>query len=137
MKKENLNDLKSFKGFEIIDMQNYNLTNEDINFLKNDSLIDLREINLDGNKITNLNFLDKIKSQNLKNITIKNNPINDGILYINENLLNTKIRTIGAKIKNDNHVLSLYYKDNDKYKLYFDYLVDIHKNLDILQQLNL
>lgn len=105
--------------------------------MKNDSFIDLREINLDGNKITNLNFLDKIKSNNLKKITIKNNPINDGILYINENLLNSKIRKLDVKIENGSHVLSLYYKYNDKYELYFDYFIDIHKNLDILQQLNL
>ena len=138
-----LNELKLLKFCKSIDIQNYQLTDNDLNFLKNDTLVKLENINLDGNKITNLNFLDKIQSLNLKKISIKNNPINDGIIYINNNIKKEVLKNIDVKIKEDDHnihILSLYYNSNkwdDNYKLYFDYLYDSHKNLDILKELNL
>ena len=136
--KEKLNDLKFFKWAKKINLPNINLTNDDINFLKEETLLYLKDINLDGNKITNINFLDKIQSRELQYVSVKNNPINDGILDINEKLPNLKIRTIQTQIENDKHKLSLYYKDDkNTYELYFDYLIDIQQNLDILHKINL
>ena len=138
-----LNELKLLKWCKSIDLQNYQLTDNDLNFLKNETLIYLENINLDGNKITNLNFLDKIQSLHLKKISIKNNLINDGVIYINNNIKKEVLKDIEVKIKEDNdniHILSLSYNSNswdDKYKLYFDYLYDSQKNLDILKDLNL
>ena len=134
--KKKLNELKFFKGCKIIDIQNFNLTNDDINFLKNDSFADLKKINLDGNEITNLDFLDTINSSILNKISIKNNPINEGIVYINKNLAKIKIKTLRVRINNDKHILSLYYKYGN-HELFFDFLIEISKNLDILENINL
>ena len=112
--KEKFIQLKDFKWCKKIDIKNYDLTNDDINFLIHGTFENLEEINLDGNKITNLNIIDKIQSKKLKHISIMNNPINDGIIYINDKLHDLKMKKINVKIENNNHVLSLNYFDEKK-----------------------
>ena len=136
--KNKLDNIKTFKNCEKIDIQNLGLNDNDINFLKNETLSDLKTIILEGNQITNLNFLDKLVSKNLNHISLKNNPINNCVEYIDNNLKSLKIKNIEIKLKKDHvdsHLISFNYDGN--YSLYFDYLINKDKNLEILQQINL
>ena len=84
--KTKLDNIKTFKHCQNINIQDFGLNDNDINFLKNETLSDLETIILDGNQITNLNFLDKLVSKNLKNVSFKNNPINNCFECIDNNL---------------------------------------------------
>ena len=97
--KNKLDNIKTFKNCEKIDIQNLGLNDNDINFLKNETLSDLKTIILEGNQITNLNFLDKLVSKNLNHISLKNNPINNCVEYIDNNLKSLKIKNIEVKLK--------------------------------------
>ena len=136
--KNKLDNIKRFKKCEKINIQNLGLNDNDINFLKNETLSDLKTIILRGNQITNFNFLDKLVSKNLDYISLENNPINNCVEYIDNNLKSLKIKNIEVKLEKDqidSHLISFDYDGN--YSLYFDYLIDKDKNLEILQQINL
>ena len=133
--KNKLNEIKSFKTCHTIEINNIELSINDLNFLSNPTLFYLRKIYLNGNKITNLDFLDKISSEWLNKISIKNNLIdNNGFEYINNK---KTCKSLDIKIKEDNnnfYVINFSYKKN--YELDFDYLYDVHKNFEILKMIN-
>ena len=135
--KKRLNEIISFKLCENISLNKMELNDNDINWLKHETLSDLRELNLDNNKITNIEFLDKIKSKKINIISIKNNLINDGIKYIEDNIKSEKIREIKIKKSDDENtfIISLYYSGS--YQLYYDMFYEANKNLEILKSINL
>ena len=138
LNKRKLNELRSFQLCEEITLNNLELNDDDINFLKHDTLLNLKRLSLNNNTITNLKFLDKIKSQKLYYVKIQKNLINEGAKYIEENIKSQKLYDIEIKRKPYNEnilILSLSYKGN--YKLYFDIFYDTNKNLEILKQINL
>ena len=130
--KSRLNEIKSFKTCTKIDINNAELSYNDLGFLNNGSLFYLNYIYLNGNKITNIDFLDKIASKCLYSISIKNNLLDNGIESINNNN-NFSCSNLEVKIKEDNkNMFMLSFSYDGKYRLYFDYLYDANKNLDIL-----
>ena len=136
--KKRLNDIKSFKSCSTIDLNKIELNDDDINFLKNDSLLDLNTLILDDNKITNIEFLDKIKSNKLHFVSIKNNLLKDGIQYIEDNIKSEKLSEIIIKKKSNNEnnlIFSLQYNGN--YNLILDIFYAANNNLEILKLINL
>ena len=114
------------------------MTDDDITFLKHDTLLDLKKLTLDENKITNIEFLDKMKSNKLKFVSLKKNLISNGLKYIEDNIKSEKLCDIEIKRKSDNQnifILSLNYNGN--YQLNYDMLYDINKSLEILKEINL
>lgn len=100
----------------------------------------MKILNLNDNKITNLNFLDNIKYKSLEELSLKNNLINNGIESIKnlcDRLGDVTLESLKVKIKDDIHQINFSYSKNDTFHLYFDYLYDIDKNLDILQNIDL
>lgn len=100
----------------------------------------MKILNLNDNKITNLNFLDNIKYKSLEDLSLKNNLINNGIESIKnlcDRLGDVTLESLKVKIKDDIHQINFSYSKNDTFHLYFDYLYDIDKNLDILQNIDL
>ena len=133
-----LNDIKSFKFCKEIILNEAGLTDDDIKFTQHETLLDLQRLSLDKNKITNIDFLLKIKSKELNYVSIKNNMINKGLKYIDENLFSQKMHNIEFKTNPENKdilILSLFYKG--KYDLYFDYFYESDNNLEILKEMNL
>ena len=104
-----------------------------MNIDKNNCLDDL---NLNGNKITNLEFLSNSDSSNLKSVSLKNNLINNGINIIN-NLKSLQIESLKIKLKEDEqylHIISFEYFG--KYNLTFDFLSNINESLNLLKEIN-
>ena len=141
---DNINDIHYFKGCEEIHLNNLGLDDEYIKFLNNGTLDGLKIINLDGNKITNLDIFDYIQSMEyIEKLSLKNNLINKGIEKINNNTYN--LQNLEVKLNQDNpntYIISFDYfkKFKDRYSdflIYFDYLYDINNNLDILKILNI
>ena len=129
--------IKNFDNCKIININNFGLTDENINIMKIDKIYCLEELNLDGNKITSLEFLDNVDSSTLKNILLKNNLISKGINIINNNN-SLKIKSLKIQVKNDDqnyHLITFEYFG--KYNLIFDYLSDINESLDFLKGINL
>ena len=136
--KKRLNEIKSFKSCKTISLNKIELNDEDINFLKHESLLDLNTLILDDNKITNIEFLDKIKSDKLNSVSIKNNLIKNGMKYIEDNIKSEKLRDIKIKKNPDNKkVFEFHLEYNGNYQLYLDEFYDVNNNLDILNLLNL
>ena len=136
--KKELNKIKTVKSCEKIILNNMELIDEDINFIRKDELLKLKELNLDENKITNAEFLDKIKSSDINFISIKNNLINECLKFIDENIKSEKLYNLEIKRKNENEniiMLSLIYKGN--YTLYLDMFYDLDKTFEILTKINL
>ena len=136
--KKRLNKIKTFKFCETITLDKIELTDDDITFLKHDTLLDLKKLTLDENKITNIEFLDKMKSNKLKFVSLKKNLISNGLKYIEDNIKSEKLCDIEIKRKSDNQnifLLSLNYNGN--YQLNYDMLYDINKSLEILKEINL
>ena len=132
---DKIEKIKNFKNCRKIVLNNLQLNDNDIAFLNNDTLLDLKELNLDRNKITNLNFIDNIKSKQLQLISIKDNLINKGIEIINNNKLFLNNLHIIIKSYNKNkYLISLKY--SGIYDLYFDYLLDKDRNFDIFNNIN-
>ena len=134
---DNINKIKTMKMFRTckeISLNNLELTDEDIKFLKNEKF-SLNYINLNYNKITNLNILEYFKSYNV--IQIKNNEITTGIETVNNDP--SKILTsFEVKLKNEDqnfHIISMRYLKNYS-ELIFDYLYSVNNNLDILKIFN-
>ena len=134
---DKLNEIKSFNICKTIDLVNIDLSQNDFNFLNNATLFYLEYIYLNGNKLTNLNFLDKISSKCLRKISIQNNFIDSGIEYITSNKF--ICNSINVKIKDDNKnniLISFSFYYNNQYRIYLDQLYDVNKNLDILKNIN-
>ena len=139
---DKINKIKYFNGCKEIYLNNFQMIDNDIQFLNNSTLYDLVKLNLDGNKITNLNIINNIKSLNLRNLSLKNNLINSGIELIN-NKEHYELYSLEAKMDNDNkinHIISFTflnrYEHYFNFFFYFDYLYDINKNFDIFKELN-
>ena len=133
---DKIEKIKNFKGCEKIDLSNLQLNDNDIICLENKTLPDLYKLNLNGNKITNLNFLKKININWNGKVSIKNNLINQGIEVIKENN-NISLKNMQIKIKNDDenkYIISFDY--SGKYDLCFDYFIDKNKNFDIFKNIN-
>ena len=136
--KKRLNEIKSFNSCTDIILNKFELTNDDINFLQHDTLLNLKQLILDENKITNIEFLDKIKSDKLSCISIKNNLINDGLKYIDDNIKSEKLCSIKIKRQNDREdILKLSLNYNGNYQLNFDMFYEVNLNLEILKQIDL
>ena len=134
--KSRMNNIKSFNYCDKIVLKNINLNDNEANFLTHSTLTNLKRLELDGNKITNIDFLGKIPSGYLDYVSIKSNLIEDGIEYINNNIKSEKVRDINVKKKdNDGLIISVYYIGN--YHLYFDNFYNINKNMEILKRINL
>ena len=136
--KKMLNKVKSFKSCQTITLNKIELTDDAINFVKHDSLLELEKLILDENKIRNIEFLDKIKSNKLNFVSIKNNLINDGMKYIDDNIKSEKFNSIEIKRKSDNEdifTFSLKYIGN--YNLNCDMFDNLNKNLEIFKEINL
>ena len=130
-----INKNKINRSCEVLSLTNLGLTDEDIKFLGNDSFCKLKNLNLDGNKITNINFLEKLKS--LNEVSLKNNLITKGIEVMNNNS-NKIIESLKVKLKEDDnnyHIISLKYSEryNKFFNLNFDYLSEANSNLEILK----
>jgi hypothetical protein len=85
--KESYNVLKTvyLKNTEIIDLSNSNIDN--IDFLKNDSLVNLKELLLDKNNIEDISILtnENIYFHNLERLDLRNNPIKRGLEVLKQN----------------------------------------------------
>ena len=68
-----------FKNIEILNLSNIGINN--IDFLTNNSLINLKELWLSKNKIEDISILtiDQVHFNNLKYLNLKENPIKKGI----------------------------------------------------------
>jgi len=134
---DKIEKIKNFNKCWSISLINLQLNDNDISFLNNETLSQLERIELDGNNITNLNFLDNIKSKKLQKVSIKDNLINQGIeIFNNKDKNNLTLKNIEIKIKNDDenkYILSFHY--SGKYDLYFDYLSDKDKNFDVFNKI--
>ena len=131
---DKIDKINGFKFCKDIYLNNLQFTDNDLIFLNNETLWNLETLNLDKNKITNLNFLENIKSKKLKKISIRNNLINQGIEIIN-NKNNLELQNIEVKIKNDDknkYMISLDYSGT--YYLSFDYMSN--NNFDIFNEIN-
>ena len=134
---DKLNEIKSFNICMEIDLKNIDLSQNDFNFLSNATLFYLEYIYLNGNKLTNLNFLDKIESKCLRRISIQNNFIDNGIECITSNKFICD--SIDAKIKEDNKnniLISFSFYYDNKYRINLEQLYDVNRNLDILKNIN-
>ena len=133
---DKIEKIKNFNECRNICLNNLNLEDNNLLFLNNETLSELEELNLDGNKITNLYFLKNIKSEKIKKISVEDNIISQGIDIINNNknmnLINEEIKI--KKYSENKFIISLYYIG--KYKLNFDYLLDKDKNFDIFNNIN-
>ena len=133
--------LKSFKECEMVRLNNLSLTDEDVKSMHFDEMNYLRVLDLNGNKITNLNFLNNIFLKNSDYylyIYLKNNLIDSGIETIIKNK-SEKLKSIEIKLKEDGqnmHLISFEFEFFGKYFLFFDYLSDINNNLDVLKEIN-
>ena len=117
-------------------LNNICLTDEDINSMNIDKNNCLDDLNLNGNKITNLEFLSNSDSSNLKSVSLKNNLINNGINIIN-NLKSLQIESLKIKLKEDEqylHIIAFEYFG--KYNLTFDFLSNINESLNVLKEIN-
>ena len=136
MDKNKLNEIKSFSQCTEINLNNIELSDNDLNFLKDDSLFYLKYLYLYLNENTNLTFLDNIASQSLYKVTINNKLSVNNLLYLNNNEFYCD--EIKAKMnKEDNNYLKINFSFKKKYYLYFDYLYEVNKNFDILKNMNL
>jgi len=131
--------LKAFSSCKEIIINNFQITDDDIKYLNLEKLDFLERLNLDDNRITNLNILDKINYQKIEKISLKNNLINTGIENIknlSEKIGDIKLKSIKVSLKENMHVISFeYFRTYNKKFLSFDYLNDIRKNLDILNDI--
>ena len=130
-------DIPTFNKCKKIQINNTNLNN--INFLDNKNLISLKEMNLDSNKLENLNEINKILTNNINeeiNISIRNNNIYQGLYELDNNLnkKNKKINNIKVQLdeNKEKHKITVFYN-----KLIFDYYININNSLDILKKINL
>ena len=130
-----INTNKLYKSCQELSLNNLGLTDEDIKFLDRDEFSELKYLNLDGNKITEINFLGKLKS--LNKVSLKDNLITKGIEVIN-NDSNKIIESLKVRLKEDDnnyHIISLKY--SERYRNYsdlsFDYLSEVNSNLEILK----
>ena len=138
LSKKKLNEIKSFKSCKKINLDKLELNDDDINFLKDDTLLNLESLSLNENKISNIEFIDKIKSDKLTFVSIKNNLIKESIKYIENNIKSEKLHAIDIKRKTDDEnilILSLTY--NGDYMFNFDMFYDTNKNLEFLKDINL
>ena len=133
---DKIDKVKYFTGCREIYLNNLQLGDNDIKFLDNNTLFCLHILNLDGNKITNLDILNHIQSLKIENLSLKNNLICSGIESIEKDY---KIQSIEVKLKEDdqnNHRISFGCSKKYYYSFfYFDYLCDINKNLDIFKEI--
>ena len=133
---DKIDKVKYFTGCREIYLNNLQLGDNDIKFLDNKTLFCLHILNLDGNKITNLDILNHIQSLKIENLSLKNNLICSGIESIEKDY---KIQSIEVKLKEDdqnNHRISFGCSKKYYYSFfYFDYLCDINKNLDIFKEI--
>lgn len=141
---DKIQKIKFFEGCKEIHLINLQLDDEDIKFLENETLSNLRILNLDGNQITNLNIFNYIQSlRQLETLSLKDNLFNSGIEIINNNE-SYELQSIKVKLNKEDqrtHIISFKYfikNDNEKSGFYidFDYLYDIDKSLDIFKELN-
>ena len=139
---DKIEKIKIFNGCREIYLNNLQLCDEDIKFLDNKKLNNLKILNLDGNKITNLNILEYINPNYLDKLSLKNNLINSGIEIINNNK-DYKLQFVEVKLKENDqnsHLISFEYSKGERYDhnplIYFDYIIDINKSLDIFKELN-
>jgi len=133
---DELDKTLKFENCKIICLNNVCLTDKDINAMNIDKNNCLEDLNLEGNNITSLEFLNNVDSSNLKNISLKNNLINNGINII-KNKDSLKIKSLKTKLKEDEqnfHIISFEYFG--KYNLTFDYLSNINESLDLLKGIN-
>lgn len=134
--KNKLNEIKSFSQCLTINLENIVLSSGDLNFLKDCSLFYLRELYLNLDENINYEFLDKIGSQSLYKVSIKNKSSQNILNYLNNN--GFYCDDIDIKISKEDinyYMIKLIYKK--KFYLYFNYLYEINKNLDILKNINL
>ena len=135
---DKIDKIKFFTGCREIYLNNLQLGDNDIKFLDNKTLLYLDVLNLDGNKITNLDILKHIKSLKIRNLSLKNNLICSGIESIKKDY---ELQSIEVKIKEDDqnhHIISFGFKKNGFYYdsfFYFDYLCDINNNSDIFKEI--
>ena len=128
--------VRSFINCREIYLNNLQLNDDDIKFLNNKDLLNLGKLNLDGNNITNLNILDYMQSLYIPQLSLKNNPIKSGIEKINHNN-EYVLDSVEVKLKNEEHIISLKYSSKEYYsRIYFDYVYDVNKSLDIFKTFN-
>ena len=84
--KNQLNDIESLEYVHSISLKENNLTDNDISFLKNKKYLNLYELILDKNNITNIDFLSTMTFENIAKISLYENPINNGLEIIENNL---------------------------------------------------
>ena len=133
---DEIDKIKSFNGCKEICLNNMDLNDSQLNFLKNETLTDLVILNLVGNKITNLNFLESINLEKLNKLDLTDNLITSGFEIINNKY---KLKSLEIKLKNNDpntHHLKFGYSSSYYNYYTFDYFCDINKNLDILKDLN-
>ena len=98
--KNNYDFLKkvNFKNIEILDFSSTGL--KDIEFLTNNSLINLKELLLSNNEIEDISIfnIEKIHFHKLKNLNLENNPIKKGIEVLKENFF-TKCSYVYIKLQ--------------------------------------
>ena len=81
-----LNDIESFEYTHSIFLKESNLNDSDISFLKNKKYLNLYELILDKNNITNIDFLSTMTFESRTKISLYENPINNGLENIENNL---------------------------------------------------
>ena len=136
MDKNKLNEIKYFSKCTEINLQNIELSNNDLNFLKDGSLSELKYLYLNINENTILSFLENIASQSLVFVVITSKISQNNLLYLNNNGFYCK--TIDIKMnEEDKNFLKIDFSFYKNYNLCFDYLYEVCNNLIILKNMNL
>ena len=133
--KNRFNEIKSFNECRDISITNYEFSSNDLNFLKDGSLFFLSRLTLNLNENVNLDFLEKVTLPSLSRLSLINKLTKSNFEYINNNFICDKIN-IKMNEENKNY-LNISFSYEKKYYIYFDYLYEVNKNLEILNNINL
>ena len=134
--KNKLNAIKSFNQCETINITNFELSNNDLNFLSDATLFCLERLNLNLDENVNLNFLEKVASTRLRRVSLVKKLSENNFEYIQNN--NFICYNIIIEMKEeDNNYLNISFSFENKYSLSFKYLYEVNKNLEILKNIKL
>jgi len=134
--KNKLNAIKSFNQCKNISITNFELSNNDLNFLSDATLFCLERLNLNLDGNVNLNFLEKVASTRLCRVSLVKKLSENNFEYIQNNNFICYNITIEMK-EEDNNYLNISFSFKNKYYLDFNYLYEVNKNLEILKNIKL
>jgi len=133
--KNKFKEIKSFNECREVNITNYELSSNDLNFLKDGSLFSVSRLYLNLNESVNLDFLEKVTLPSLYRLKFVNKFTKNNFEYINNNF---NCYEIDFKTdEKDKNYLCISFTYDKKYYIHFDYLYEVNKNLEILNNINL